>query len=83
MTALKLDCIVVEHLNQSRRRQAGSPISCEVHHHHRGIFRYHLPNFQSPTASLLILRFHELALMAKGGSDLKSIDDWRKDQQAE
>jgi len=33
--------------------------------------------------SAYMIRFHELTLVAEGGSDLKSIDDWRKDQQAE
>ena len=33
--------------------------------------------------SAYLIRFHELAVVAEGGSDLKSIDDWRKDQQAE
>ncbi len=33
--------------------------------------------------SAYLIRFHELAVVAEGGSDLKSIDDWGKDQQAE
>jgi hypothetical protein len=33
--------------------------------------------------SSYMIRFHELALVAEGGSDLASVDDWRKDQQAE
>ena len=33
--------------------------------------------------SSYLIRFHELALVAEGGNDLASIDNWRKDQQAE
>ena len=33
--------------------------------------------------SAYLIRFHELALVAEGGSNLVSVDDWRKDQQAE
>jgi len=33
--------------------------------------------------SSYLIRFHELALVAEGGNDLVSVDDWRKDQQAE
>ncbi|KAF9524779.1 hypothetical protein CPB83DRAFT_595015 [Crepidotus variabilis] len=33
--------------------------------------------------SAYLIRFHEFALAADGGKDLPSIDDWRKEQQAE